>query len=228
MGMVYHIFNTVNGKAYVGQTWGTLETRWKTHCRPSSCCVHLKRAIEKYGKDVFVRSVLTLGLSTQEEMDAAEAYWAGYFDCYKNGYNIKQAGSCGRHSEETKEAIGAYWRGRKRPQEFGDHLSAAKKGVPLSEEHKKALRVPHRKMSEENRKKMGRHRIGKPMHPKARTKLFAYIDSLKRPIVDQNGVVYESASEAARILDLWAANICKVLKGKCKSAGGHFFKYKDR
>jgi len=28
MGIIYHIFCTVTGKAYVGQTWGSLERHW--------------------------------------------------------------------------------------------------------------------------------------------------------------------------------------------------------
>ena len=46
-----------------------------------------------------------------------------------------------------------------------------------------------------------------------------------RPIVDQNGVVYESPKEAAKALGVFASNIRSVLNGKYKQTGGFAFKY---
>lgn len=42
---------------------------------------------------------------------------------------------------------------------------------------------------------------------------------------DQFGVVYPSASEAARFLGVFVTNSVKVLHGKRKSAGGRVFSY---
>lgn len=44
-------------------------------------------------------------------------------------------------------------------------------------------------------------------------------------IEDENGVVYESAAAAAKVLGLVASNIRSVLAGKYRHSGGHTFKY---
>lgn len=46
----------------------------------------------------------------------------------------------------------------------------------------------------------------------------------KLAIQDQYGTVYESGADAARILGIKASNICHVIKGNQKSAGGYVFK----
>lgn len=46
----------------------------------------------------------------------------------------------------------------------------------------------------------------------------------KYKIQDQYGTVYESSADAARKLGLFPSNICHVLKGNQKSAGGYVFK----
>lgn len=72
-GLIYHVFNTVNGKSYVGQTWQDLAQRWKEHCDPSSGCRALRAAVHKHGPDVFVLTQLT-ACSTQCELDESEAH----------------------------------------------------------------------------------------------------------------------------------------------------------
>ena len=124
-GIIYCIFNKVNGKAYVGQTWGCrkrpewtneqkLENRWRQHCRRTHCCVLLRNAIRKYGREAFTLAILTSGLTTQEDMTACEVYWCGYLHTMnrENGYNLRVPGSRGRHSEETRLRMGEVQRNR--------------------------------------------------------------------------------------------------------------------
>jgi len=47
----------------------------------------------------------------------------------------------------------------------------------------------------------------------------------RKPIVDQNGVVYPGVNAAARQLGLSPGNIVSVLKGVYKQTGGYIFKY---
>ena len=40
-----------SGKNYIGQTKQAFNERWKGHCKKSSNCLLLKRAIQKYGRE---------------------------------------------------------------------------------------------------------------------------------------------------------------------------------
>jgi group I intron endonuclease len=63
--IVYQITNTVNGKRYIGYTRRSLNARWKGHLESASRVRRAKQkpyrfanAINKYGRDAFVREVL--------------------------------------------------------------------------------------------------------------------------------------------------------------------------
>ena len=104
-GCVYCVFNTVNGKAYVGQTTCG-NRRSLAHLKGYSCSEHLNRAVEKYSTDAFVISVLSYA-SNQNELDVAEIYWISHFDSIHPtfGYNSR-AGGCGGHfSDEVKRKM---------------------------------------------------------------------------------------------------------------------------
>lgn len=49
--IIYKIVNLITGKIYIGQTVGSLNTRWNQHCLISSKCAALNGAINKYGKE---------------------------------------------------------------------------------------------------------------------------------------------------------------------------------
>lgn len=189
-GIVYHIFCIVNGKCYIGQTWRTLEERWEQHCDKASGCIYLKNAIAKYGRNKFVNSILTSDLTTQEDMDAAETYWIKYFDSIKNGYNIKEGGSHGKHSEEskikmseaqkgkklseeTKAKISKAHLGKKHSEETKDKMKNASLGKYHSEETKAKIREANsgKKLSKETKAKIGKAMKGRIFSEEARAKM---------------------------------------------------------
>ena len=64
MGSIYKITNTVNGKAYIGQTIHDAEkTRIRDHFRSNGKGSQLiKDDIEKYGQDAFTYKILMMAL----------------------------------------------------------------------------------------------------------------------------------------------------------------------
>ena len=68
--IVYLIRNAINTKVYVGQTWQTLQKRWRQGRGYDECSLFYN-AIRKYGKDNFYYETLR-EVSTQEEADALE------------------------------------------------------------------------------------------------------------------------------------------------------------
>lgn len=150
----------------------------------SSSCLHLRNAIEKYGKEHFIKTVLTSGLTTQEQADAAERYWIGYFDSINNGYNIREGGSRGKLSaetrarmsesakkrapisEETREKLRKASTGRKHSKETLEKLKAAKSNVSAETREKLSAaamgnkKTLGRKHSEESKAKMSAVKMG--------------------------------------------------------------------
>lgn len=107
MAQIYHLFCTVTGKSYVGQTWRTAEERWRHHQTAHSFCVKFYNAIRKYGAGAFALTVLTElpPDCTQADLDAAEGYWMDFFDCIRSGYNLRAAGQRGKITEESRKKL---------------------------------------------------------------------------------------------------------------------------
>lgn len=76
-----------------------------------------------------------------------------------------------------------------------------------------------KKLSEETRKRMSKSRAGVPVPALQVPRPCRWIK-----IIDNNGIVYNSISEAAEKLNLYCTNISKVLKGKRKRTGRYSFK----
>jgi group I intron endonuclease len=228
--LIYHLFNTVTGEAYVGSTWGTLEKRWGQHCR-KSFCVKLWAAIQKYGPESFVRSVLTQGLTTPEDVEKAEGYWADYFDCFVHGYNVRRPDRHAPLSAETRAKMSIAKMGKKHgPMSLEQKLklSRAHRGKILSEEHKKHIgdgcrgkKMPPR--TPEHCQKLSDAKLGKAQTPTQR--LNSAIAKGAKPFVDQNGVRYEYATQAARLLGVTRQCVSLVLRGLATHAKGYTFKY---
>ena len=57
---IYKITNNINEKAYIGQTWKSLNTRISQHKSPNNKgCRKLYNALNKYGRDNFKIELIT-------------------------------------------------------------------------------------------------------------------------------------------------------------------------
>ncbi len=211
-GQVYHVFCVTTGKAYVGQTWGDLAKRWVSHCYKSNC-VKLARAIRKYGPDSFVLTPLTQAW-TQEELDAAEHYWIGFFDCIQNGYNIRSGGSRGRLSLETREKLRLVNLGKKGTSETKSKMSASqtKRWREFQFTSDAIARITAgqsgRVHSREERLLLSRAHGG-------------------RSVVVSECMVFDSQAQAASMLGVSQGHISLALRGHRKTVGGFSFRYGD-
>jgi group I intron endonuclease len=154
MGYCYLVTHEPTGRVYVGQTTATIVGRWANHVHGANRGdeYHLARAIAKYGPKAFTIQELSRH-EAQEDLDNAERVAIIAFSAQdrKFGFNIREGGSRGRHSEEIKAKLrearlkqivtpemyekgAAKRRGLKRSPEHAAKLSAAMKGKPKSEE----------------------------------------------------------------------------------------------
>jgi group I intron endonuclease len=159
---IYIIRNSINNKIYVGQTWQNLEDRWKVHLNPNGhCCFKLFNAMNKYGRENFKIEKITEAYS-QLEADVLEIHFIAKFNSIQNGYNIKEGGSHGKHSEETKKKISKGGKGLKRSKETCEKIRQANLGKTFSDETKKRASISHsgKFPSELTRQKMSDAKLG--------------------------------------------------------------------
>ncbi len=95
----------------------TVDERAKIHIlsakRGDSGCPAFFNAIRKYGIPEFIE---LCSVYSEKELDASELEWISFLDTMvPEGYNIKEGGSNGRHSEETKRKMSSTRTGRKMP-----------------------------------------------------------------------------------------------------------------
>lgn len=143
MGSIYKITNTVNGKAYIGQTiHDAVKGRIADHLNGNSKGSRLvKRAIEKYGKDAFTYDILYDGI-IPKFLDALEIAAIEKFNTIApHGYNLTTGGEGGSHCKETRQKLSEINIGKKHSEETRRKLSEINTG-------KKLLAETCRKMSE--------------------------------------------------------------------------------
>jgi len=169
---IYAIVNELNGKIYVGSSVN-IKDRLVKHKSAlnlnKNISPHLQKAWNKYGEDAFRFSILE---ECKEDMlIIREQAWIDYYDSMNKdkGYNLKEAGSHGKHSEETKKKISQSHIGIKHGDDAKRKMSLAKKGKPsprlgvvLSEDSKKKMSLAKKNFrhTEESKKKIVLARVG--------------------------------------------------------------------
>ena len=176
-GVVYLIWNMVNGRRYVGQTVQPLEKRFNNHASCKNMLIG--KAIRKYGRENFRYGVIK-SCASKEEMD----YWEKYFIVALHsktpyGYNCTDGGEgvIGfKHTPETCIKMSAMKKGKYMGEEnphYGKHHSAETRAY-LS-----AIRLGEKNpnygkpMPKEQRAKIGAKQKGKKLSLETRAKLVA-------------------------------------------------------
>ena len=92
MSYIYKISNDINDLVYIGQTIGSIQTRFKQHYYDSKRDIDNKfhNAIKELGIEHF--KIELLEECPNELLDEKERYWISYYDSYNNGYNSTKGG----------------------------------------------------------------------------------------------------------------------------------------
>ena len=145
MNTIYKITNKINGKIYIGQTWGSLNQRFNEHKRKTGRASLVGLAVKKYGKDSFTIEAVCYAVD-QADADYWECHFIRRFDSIKTGYNIKEGGSRGRCAESTKQKLSAINMGKTMSPELsarcianGFGAKGINKGMTRSDEMKKTI-----------------------------------------------------------------------------------------
>jgi group I intron endonuclease len=164
-GIVYVLFNEVNGKSYVGQTVNTLKTRWKGHCKPSQASRShgiISQAVQKHGKNNFMVQTVCQARD-KDDLDSLEKLWVWALRSSerKFGYN-RTAGGDGSLTQEARDLMrkphpstSEKLRGLKRPQHVKDVLTANRRFAHSPEANqKRRIAMTGRKHTPETVSKM--------------------------------------------------------------------------
>lgn len=198
---IYCIENLVNSKKYIGQSVN-IHNRWNVHKAElrhnRHDNPHLQNAWNKYGENNF--NFFILEQCDYTELDDKEIFYIRYYDTYNSGYNL---------------TIGGQGTSRK----------------VFTDEERKAIseRLKGHAVSEETRIKMRENMLAQFNDDYFLQRYNNMMDNKKVKIkcYDKNGflLAYDDIHSAARQLGVEATNICKVLKGKHKTAGIYTFCY---
>lgn len=203
--IIYKITNKINGKCYIGQTIQTLEQRWYKHLHDSRCPA-IRDALIKYGEDNFAIEVIDTA-ETIEELNEKEVHWISFFNSIApNGYNLQDGGKNCRCAESTKQKLSELNSGENHPN-YGKHrseetkrkVSAARKGMTFTTEHRQHLSESHKGV------------VNKCL--------------LKKVQCIETGQVFNSIKEAKAFCGSKNIHIGEVCSGKRPTAGGFHWKY---
>ncbi len=201
---IYCHLNKINNKAYIGQTGEVpYNKRWSKNEKSYLQCTYFYSAIKKYGWQNFEHFVILENLSLEEAN-----YWENtlilLFDTTNpdKGYNLTTGGNNFKMSELARKNIKnnhADFKGSNHPL-YGKHHS---------EETKEKMRQKRLgfKSSEETKKKISEKTKGKN-NPRA-----------KKVLCLTNGMIFDTAKDAANWAKVDYSNLCKCCKGKRKTIG---------
>ncbi len=220
MAFIYGLLDPRTGElGYVGKTVKSLSWRLKSHLTPTA----LK---QKTHKACWLRCLVGLGLTPEiflieqvadEDVDEAEVFWIAYFrsigaelcnhtpggDGNRKGTKFslaarqsQSAGQLRRYERERAAGIK-----RKMPRDIVDRIAAKRRGT---------------KVSNETRAKLSAERIRRYSRPEARQAqsermLKSWVGRVPQ-LVDDQGVVYTSQSDAARKFGVDVSYVYKILK----------------
>lgn len=179
---------TLDGRKYIGQT-NDIHNRWKPSAYKT--CTKFYNAIQEYGWNNFTHEIIYDNLTLEEANELEEKLIAEY-DTINNGFNLEFGGTNHLHSQETK-----------------DKMSKTRKGVPKTEEHKKAISEAlkkYKRTPEHNRNnQLAQHR--------------------KEVQCIETGIIYESLADAERKTGILGETISRNCRGKQKSASGYHWRF---
>lgn len=190
-----------NGKKYIGITTRNCKDRWRSGNGYKNN-KHFYSAILKYGWENIIHEVLATELSKEE----AFLYETSLIALHKSdnpfyGYNHSKGGE-GKTgfspSEETRQKIKDKLAGRHRPDEVKRKLSIAHLGKSLTPEHKEKIKSSCKNINS------------------------------KKVVCVTTGIVYPSASEAARQTGLSRSGITACCRGEKPSCKKLVWEYIER
>ncbi len=223
---IYKIENKINHHIYIGKA-KNIENRWSAHLSEAKYnrkgCAALNHAINKYGKDNFILSIIENIPEEQYPLIASdrERFWINHYNSFKNPnhYNLTEGGqgTSGWHPSEEWKAKQSqlkkeYYQtkeGQERKKEHSIFLKQYWKTHAAPQiKHDKKWKVNHSKrMSGSNNPNYGKHSNG------------------KKCLCIELNQIFQSTREASQKMGIAHTGIAAACRGIQKTSGGYHWKY---
>lgn len=195
MGTIYCIRNKQSGKRYVGKTISSIEKRFYKHCYDAKkgSSTYLHKAIRKYGIDSFE----VYALEQTDDISERELFWIHELNTMSpTGYNLTIGGDGGDTSNTDGYKLGM----RNRRSYKGENNPMYGKSAMLGKNHSSDTKA---KMSNSRREywaNLDRSEYKCKTYGEANP-MYGKVPKNAKPITINN-VLYQSISEASRILGI--------------------------
>lgn len=221
---------------YVGKTTRSLESRLRAHVKDChryiNHCAHWVLGLRKRGLKPVAEVVEAC--ATLEDLDDAERFWIEQLRAL--GFRLTNLADGGggtvgvRPSDAQRVKISTQLGGRS----IQDHLGRIYLTKREAEVKLGVARQQITKVLRGREKQACGYSFSYVGQPVPLAPVWTAEDSLRhsrqrggRPIVDQDGVIYQTVKEAADKLRLNCPHISSVLNGYRRSVGGYVFRYAD-
>ena len=162
---IYSITNIINNKKYIGSTAKSFNSRWKKHItnlkNGGHASHHLQNSWNKYGENNFEFKIEEVVDSLENLLNLERDYIAKY-DSYNNGYNENPDPNFSpmlnkNTQEKVSEGMKKYWERLKEELSEDEYKklckekhghSAWNKGIKMSEEQTKNMRVKKKEVTQ--------------------------------------------------------------------------------
>lgn len=216
---IVYKYTSPSNKIYIGQTSQTIIGRAGTNGQKYWDSPLFYNAIKKYGYKNFSNEVLLSNL-TLEEANYWEAYYINKYHSNdpQYGYNLTTGGD-GQYkvSNATREKMRLSHLGLKHTEEAKAKIGKIHKGKKLSEETKNKISQTRIK------KQIPSPMLGKKHSQETKEKIGKANGYLV--ICEETGIIYDSAAEAGRQLNISPTHVRRCCRGECKSAKGYHLHY---
>jgi group I intron endonuclease len=243
---IYEVKNNINGKTYIGQRH--YFNKIKDYYYGSG--VLIMKALKKYGKTNFTKTIIISGIESKNKANELEIYYiAKHKEIGKAEYNISTGGegSTGFHhtmenklkysidrrgyvwSKESREKLSKSIKGHPVSLEQREKISKAnkgrpnnRKGIPLSQEHKDKIGKAHKGMkhTKETKDYISKIQMGKRMGKD---------NGHSKPVkCIETGEGFDCATDAVRKYgphNLGYSGITRCCRGNRKTAYGMHWEY---
>lgn len=235
---IYTISDPItNNIRYIGKTID-IKNRIKDHIKKSKN--------KKTHKDKWISSLLSMGRVPEIlilDMVAKEdwMFWEKFYISLFKGWGFSlvnhtdggDGGSFKNHTDETKLKMSKSRLGKKREPFTEEHklrLSESAKKKIITDEHREKIRISlknavRKPFTEEHKKNISESKIGRVLSEEEKIKKRDSSPNKKKIICIDTKDIYESISEASRILNIPVSTIVGVLKKRRNNAKGLKFEY---